>query len=75
MLYQKHDSLSLGYWQQNKSERVNRGRLPKTVSIIEEEVLGLHVSEVELGALSSEHDLIPQNHLVQGLEESTTRRS
>ena len=40
---------------------------PETVSVVEEEVFRLGFSEVELGALSSQDDLIPQNHLVQSL--------
>lgn len=40
---------------------------PESVPVIEEEIFGLHVFEVQFGVFTSKDDLIPQHHLVQRL--------
>lgn len=45
---------------------------PESIPVIEEEIFGLHVFEVQFGVFTSKNDLIPQHHLVQRLTHTHT---
>lgn len=40
---------------------------PQSVAVVEEEVLGFHVSQVEFGVFTTADDLVPQHHLIKRL--------
>lgn len=45
---------------------------PQSIAVIKEEVLGLHVFQVEFCVFTASDDLVPQHHLVKRLTTHTS---
>lgn len=48
-------------------QKENVNEQPESVPVIEEEIFGLHISQVQHGAFASEDYFVPEHHLVQRL--------